>query len=96
MNIDLDLSWPVVRHKRFEIIVNMFDYVCDNWANAIVYKDRHTKQWLGFVTKHGEFRVRPELCPASPRVAVPGRHRSQWQTAHLIIRPPRRSLACVR
>jgi hypothetical protein len=64
MNIDIDLSWPAVRHKRFEIIVNMFDYVCDSWANAIVYRDRQTDQRLGFVTRDGEFRVRPEFCPS--------------------------------
>jgi hypothetical protein len=64
MNIDIDLSWPVVRHKRFEIIVNMFDYVSDTWANAIVYRDRQTHQRLGFVTNDGEFRVRPEFCPS--------------------------------
>jgi hypothetical protein len=61
MNIDVDLSWPVVRHKRFEIVVRMFDYQCDAWTNAIIYKDRNTQQRLGFVTNDGQHRVRPEL-----------------------------------
>jgi len=50
MSLDVDLSWPIVRHNRFEIVINMFDYVVDSYGSAIVYKDRQTRQILGFVT----------------------------------------------
>jgi len=68
----MDVSGTTKSHKRGSATltgttsrrtIRVRSDVVDSYGSAIVYKDRQTRQILGFVTKDGQFRVRPELSP---------------------------------